>query len=109
MVTGASAKESAFMKELGEKLGYIRENSNYTQTEIAERSECSRNHISMVEQGKERLTVYQMEAYCRATHTTPNELLGYEDINISELELQLLYRFKRLEEEKQKLYLDMMK
>lgn len=109
MVTGASEKEVEFMKKLGDKLGYIRVNSNYTQAEIAKRSECSRNHISMVEQGKERLTVYQMEVYCRATHTSPNEILGYEEINISPLELQLLYKFKRLDEDKQRVILDMIK
>ena len=92
-IVNVSEKERDFLRELGNKLKCTRELSNYSQATIANNSGCSKDHISEVEQGEARFTVYQMMVYCRALHITPNDLLGYEDIILSDRELQLLYKY----------------
>lgn len=71
--------ESAEKKrELGSRLQYLREQSDITQLELSERAGCSKNYLSAVERGVNKLTVPVLLEYCQAVHKTPNEILGFE-------------------------------
>lgn len=71
--------ESAEKKrELGSRLQFLREQAGVTQLELSERAGCSKNYLSAVERGVNKLTVPVLLEYCKATHKTPNEILGFD-------------------------------
>ena len=101
--------ERDFIKNVGEKLGCLRQKAGFSQNDIAKKSNCKKNHISEVERGVSRLTVYQLECYCRALHITPNEIMGYELDRLSADEIDLIRKFKRLDSEQQDSILKLLK
>lgn len=71
--------ESAEKKrELGSRLQRLREQADITQLELSERAGCSKNYLSAVERGVNKLTVPVLLEYCQAVHKTPNEILGFD-------------------------------
>lgn len=72
---------------LGQKLQELREHTGITQAELSERAGCSKNYISAIERGVNKLTVPMLLEYCDILHKTPNELLGFEDEIVFEHEL----------------------
>lgn len=65
-------------KELGSRLQYLREQADITQLELSERAGCSKNYLSAIERGVNKLTVPLLLEYCKAVHRTPNEILGFD-------------------------------
>lgn len=64
-------------KLLGWHLKSLREQAGLTQQEFADIAGCSKNYISAIERGVNRLTVSVLLEYCDVTHTSPNEALRY--------------------------------
>ena len=106
-VVKAGYKEREFMKKTGEKLGAIRSQTTFSQTKIANLADCSKDHVSQIEQGKGKLTAYELLVYCQALHITPNDVMGYGEDETTLKEMQLLYKFRCLSEDKQQMILDM--
>lgn len=66
-------------RSLGQRLQELREHAGITQSELSERAGCSKNYISAIERGVNKLTVPVLLEYCAILHKTPNEILGFED------------------------------
>ena len=66
-------------KELGQRLQQFREDAHMTQGDLSIAAGCSKNYLSAIERGVNKLTVPLLLEYCRALHKTPNEILGFED------------------------------
>lgn len=66
---------------LGWHLKSLREQAGLTQQEFAEIAGCSKNYISAIERGINKLTVSVLLEYCDITHTSPNEALRYGPID----------------------------
>lgn len=72
---------------LGRKLQELREHAGITQAEFSARAGCSKNYISAIERGVNKLTVPVLLEYCGILHKTPNEILGFNDDVLFEREL----------------------
>ena len=66
-------------KELGQRLQQLRESAGITQGDLSIAAGCSKNYLSAIERGVNKLTVPLLLEYCLALNKTPNEVLGYED------------------------------
>ena len=66
-------------KELGQRLQELREQAGITQLVLSEKAGCTKNYLSAVERGVNKLTVPLLLEYCAALHKTPDEVLGYDD------------------------------
>lgn len=66
-------------RKLGQRLQEFREQAGVTQAELSERAGSSKNYLSAIERGVNKLTVPVLLEYCDALHKTPNELLGFDD------------------------------
>ena len=93
-VTRISDDEREYLSEIGQRLYELREKTKYSQNDIARYSGCTKMHISNVERGISRLTLYQLKTYCRLLHVTPNEILGFDKVettdNLNELDMALI-------------------
>lgn len=66
-------------KRLGQRLQELREQAGITQLELSIKAGCSKNYISALERGVNKLTVPMLLEYCKATHLSPNKILEYDD------------------------------
>ena len=66
-------------RELGQRLQQLREDAGITQGALSAKAGCSKNYLSAIERGVNKLTVPLLLEYCLALDKTPNEILGYED------------------------------
>ena len=66
-------------RELGQRLQQLREDAGITQGDLSAEAGCSKNYLSAIERGVNKLTVPLLLEYCLALNKTPNEILGYED------------------------------
>ena len=83
-------------RELGSRLQFLREQAGVTQLELSERAGCSKNYLSAVERGVNKLTVPVLLEYCKATHKTPNEILGFnQDKRLNSELLSILDTFDK--------------
>ena len=84
--------ETQFNEKIGLRLQKCREKKSVTQQQIADATGLSRNHISALERGVYKMSVYTLIKYCELLDMTPNELLkiGANDKIIPELEYELL-------------------
>ena len=77
-------------KRLGQRLQELREQAGITQLELSIKARCSKNYISALERGINKLTVPMLLEYCQATHLTPNKILEYDDGQ--KLNSELIYK-----------------
>lgn len=73
----ADWESSEKRSDLGHRLQEFREQAGLTQQQLSELAGCSKNYLSAVERGINKLTVPVLLEYCNATHKSPNEVLGY--------------------------------
>ena len=74
-------------KQLGQRLKELRENADITQLDLSLSAGCSKNYISALERGINKLTVPMLLEYCKALHLTPNDVLNYStDSRLSEIQ-----------------------
>ena len=101
-----------------ERIKYLREKSNMSQSDLAEKvGYKSKAAISKVEKGLRDISQAMLVRYAIALGTTPAYLMGWtEEENpsaaepkLSEGEEMLLDLFRRIPEEQQKMVLDMIR
>ena len=67
---------------IGKKLQNARERHGVHQSEMCVPCGLTKNHISAVERGVSKASIKMLMGYCEKLGTTPNDILGYEDISI---------------------------
>ena len=70
-------KESA--QTPGEKVKKLMKAYHYTQAQLAEKLDCSENHISMIVRGERNLTVKKAKAIAEIFDVSPEWLLGFSN------------------------------
>lgn len=63
--------------KLGQRLRELRDKAGITQLALSIKAGCSKNYISALERGVNKLTVPMFLEYCKALHLTPNDILGF--------------------------------
>ena len=86
--------------EFGKRLREIRKSRDLTQAELAQQLRIHQSLIAQYEGGYIRLYASLIVRLCRALRATPNELLGFEEIQAEPLtrNRRLLPRLKRVDE-----------
>lgn len=75
----------SFGKAIGLRLQKNREDfSNHTQQSLADYIGTSKNHLSALERGLNRISLQNFLLYCVACNMSPNEMLAWEEDNKSE-------------------------
>ena len=74
---------------IGGLLRVARERSGLKQADMTEATGLTRNHISAVERGVSKASIEMLLGYCKALHTTPDEILGFHEEMIPELKTAL--------------------
>ena len=91
---------------IGKMLKEARTKCEVSQAEMCETTGLTKNHISAVERGFYQASIKMLLGYCEKLDITPNEILGYEHINmVSELKDVL----SAMNKEQQQKLLDMIK
>lgn len=67
---------------IGRKLQQARERYGVTQAEMCSACGLTKNHISAVERGVSKASLPLLVGYCNRLGTTPNDVLGYNDVAI---------------------------
>ncbi len=67
-----------FNRTLGKRLKSFRTGAGVTQGEIAKAAGCSMNHISLIERGKCRASVYVLIAYADTLDLSLDTLTGHD-------------------------------
>lgn len=94
-------------KELGQHLQNLREARKITQQQLSKSAGCSKNYVSAVERGINKLTVPLLLEYCEALHLTPNDILGYAPNRLDHIEV--LDLFEGLSKDEQELAIRLLK
>lgn len=63
--------------KLGKRIAGLRAKKNQSQTAFAARVGISRGYLSDLERGAREVSLQTLANICKATKTTPNELLGF--------------------------------
>jgi transcriptional regulator with XRE-family HTH domain len=86
--------------EFGKRLREIRKSRDLTQAELAQQLGLHQSLIAQYEGGYIRLYASLIVRLCRALRSTPNELLGFQEIKAEVLtrNRRLLPRLKRVDE-----------
>jgi transcriptional regulator with XRE-family HTH domain len=86
--------------EVGKRLRQIRKSRDLTQAELARQLGLHQSLIAQYEGGYIRLYASLIVRLCRALRSTPNELLGFQEIKAEQLtrNRRLLPRLKRVDE-----------
>ncbi len=85
---------------MGKRLRRARKLLNLTQEQLAERIECSKNYISLIERGEAAPSVEFIISACNALGGTPDHyLLGTKNQNIDRIE-ELLKSLSESEQER---------
>lgn len=109
-ITRIDKAEEDYIVTLGKRLCELRKAEGCSQNDIAATAKCGKNHISEVEQGKSRLTVYQLRAYWRKLHMSPNKVLGYDGVeDCSETEIEIIDIVKSMDEDQKEALLKQLK
>lgn len=74
----------------------LRESKGITQQQLSEKAGCSKNYLSAVERGVNKLTVPLLLEYCDALRISPNDVLGYTSDSIGD---ELTASIRALDEE----------
>jgi len=68
--------------KIGRLLQNVREQHKVLQSELCDATELSKNHISAVERGVSKASVKMLLGYCEKLNVTPNDILGYGELNL---------------------------
>lgn len=92
--------------KIGKLLQDARESHGVLQSELCDATGLTKNHISAVERGVSKASIRMLLGYCQKIGITPNDILGYSELNLIP-ELQEI--LTRLDEEQQKKIVEMIK
>lgn len=77
--------------KIGHLLQVARENKRIKQGEMCKDTGLTKNHISAVERGVSKASVKMLLGYCKKLNTSPNDILGFNDLEIiPELKSELM-------------------
>ena len=68
------------LKQIGERLKYLRKSNNYTQEDVAKYLNIDQGHLSNIENGKRNITNYKLKKLCNLYNCSKEYILG-DDIN----------------------------
>ena len=68
-----------------ENLRYYRKKAGLTQQQVAEQLNIPQTQIVRYEQGKNELPIRYLIALCKLYNTTPNDMLGLDDNEVSDM------------------------
>ena len=68
--------------KIGQLLQAAREQHKVSQAELCDTTGLSKNHISAVERGLSKASVKMLLGYCEKLNVTPNDILGYGELNL---------------------------
>ncbi len=92
--------------KIGKLLQDARESHGVLQSELCNATGLTKNHISAVERGVSKASIRMLLGYCQKIGITPNDILGYSELNlIPELQEILV----NLDTEQQKKIVEMIK
>jgi len=86
---------------IGRQLRKIREKMKVSQIELCRNLGIGKNQVNSVELGKSKASVELLLGYCKVLKVTPNELLGYKEIEHIPTDLQL--QVEKLSDENKKI------
>lgn len=69
--------KTTLTKKLGKRIAGLRAEKKQSQEAFAARVGISRGYLSDLERGVREISLGTLASVCKATRTTPNELLGY--------------------------------
>ena len=75
--------KTLLLKATGKVLKKIRKNENLHQSELANLSQISRNHISLIETGQAAPTIDIIFRLCHCLNISPSEFINYIEKNLS--------------------------
>ena len=67
---------------IGRLLQVAREQHKVSQAALCDATGLSKNHISAVERGLSKASVKMLLGYCKKLGITPNDILGYGELNL---------------------------
>lgn len=67
---------------IGRLLQTAREQHRISQAALCDATGLSKNHISAVERGVSKASVKMLLGYCEKLDITPNDILGYDELNL---------------------------
>lgn len=91
---------------IGKKLQRARKKHGVHQSELCDACGLTKNHISAVERGVSKASIKMLIGYCEKLGTTPDDILGYNDIDIIP---ELKGLLSVMDEKQQKRLVDMIK
>ena len=78
----------------------MREDHGVTQQQLSILAGCSKNYLSAVERGVNKLTVPVLLEYCNALKVTPNDILGFESSDLNDELQEVISRMSKDERER---------
>lgn len=91
---------------IGKMLKDAREKHGVSQAGMCETTGLTKNHISDVERGLSQASIKMLLGYCEKLGITPNEILGYDNID---MEPELREVLSGMDTEQQQKVLDMIR
>lgn len=68
--------------KIGKLLQDARESHGVLQSELCDATGLTKNHISAVERGVSKASIRMLLGYCQKIGITPNDILGYSELNL---------------------------
>lgn len=92
--------------KIGRLLQDARESHKILQVELCEATGLTKNHISAVERGVSKASIRMLLGYCERIGITPNEILGYDEIDLIP---ELREMLRHMDKEQQRRIVEMIK
>ena len=92
--------------KIGRLLQEARESHGVLQSELCDATGLTKNHISAVERGISKASIRMLIGYCDKIGITPNDILGYGELNLIPELKELL---SKTDKEQQKRITEMIK
>ena len=92
--------------KIGRLLQTAREQRKISQAALCDTTGLSKNHISAVERGVSKASIKMLLGYCKKLNVTPNDILGYGELNLMP---ELKEVLSAMDMEQQQKVLDMIK
>ena len=95
-------------RSLGARMKMLRMSHHMTQDDIAQKSGYSKNYISAVERGVNKISAAMVLDYCRILSITPDDFFGY-DSETASINRDLLELIKTMDAEQQQKLVQLIK
>ena len=93
--------------KVGNRIEFYRRKMGLSQAKVAELGEMGDKTFTNAERGKCAMDLETLMKICDVLEVTPNDLLLYDDEPLSEMQKRVLDSLTQLDEDRQKMLLDM--